>query len=296
MAGTALAVIAVAAWLSLIAGLALLLAGVILAAWAGLRTHRRAVQVRVGRPVPLYPKVAEVRLIERLRAEITLGSGGDDYRTVLGPVEGEISMILTFGRPDRDRVDRRRRRLHAQDPEVRYCAGRLVLQGPFDIAVGEQVEGPVLALDGDTGDYPVFRAEDPPSSSRWNFARHYKLRTEPEIRSGPVWITPSIVPESDRHAFELDVQWVEFGPDENKPLSLDMIELLRLEFPVSWGEIHSWRILQGDSAQTRAVSELMPEGRRSLELKRPGPVMRGKEDQERRAARLTLSIRLDRPG
>ena len=95
-----------------------------------------------------------------------------------------------------------------------------------------------------SSDYPVFRVEDPPSSSQWKFARSYELRAKPEINSGPVWITPSIVPESDRHTLELDVQWVEFGPDEDKPLSLDMIELLRLEFPVGWGDIHSWGILQ----------------------------------------------------
>lgn len=174
---------------------------------------------------------------------------------------------------------------------MRYCAGRLVLHGPFGIRVGEQVGDPVLALDGDAKDHPVFRTEDPPSSSRWKFVRHYELRAEPDISSGPLWITPSIVPESDRHALELDIQCVEFGPDEDKPLSLDMIELLRIEFPVGWGEIHSWGILQGADSQTQAVSELMPEGRRSLELKRLRPAKQEKEDQERRAARLTLSIR-----
>ena len=170
MAGTGLAAIGlIVVWLSLIAGLSFLLVGGISAAWAYLRVRRDAAQVRASMPVPLYPKVADVRLVEQLRGEITLGSHGDDYQTVLEPVEGKISMTLTFGRPDRDRVWRRRKRLHAQDAEVRYCAGRLVLRGEFGIRGGEQVRGPVLALDGDARDYPVFRAEDPPSSSRWNF-------------------------------------------------------------------------------------------------------------------------------
>jgi hypothetical protein len=294
VAGTGLAAIGlIVVWLSLIAGLIFLLVGGISAVYAYLRVRRNAVHVRVGMPVPLYPKVADVRLIEELRGEITLGSHGRDYQTVLEPVEGKVSMVLTFGRPDRDRVWRRRKRLHEQDGEVPFCAGRLVLHGQFGIKAGEQVRDPVLVLDGDARDYPVFRAEDPPSSSVWNFARHYELRTEPDISSGPVWITPSIVPESDRHALELDVQWVEFGPDENKPLSLDVIELLRLEFPVSWGEVHSWRILQRVSAVPRAVSGLMPVGRRSLEFKRLSPAKQEKEDQERRATRLTLSIRFE---
>jgi hypothetical protein len=293
VAGTGLAVGLISIWLSLIAGLILLLTGGISAAWTYLRVRRAAAQVRMGMPVPLHPKVADVRLIEQLRGEITLGSHDNEYQTVLEPVQGKISMILTFGRPDHDRVWRRQKRLHVQDAEVRYCAGRLVLQGQFGIRVGEQVHGPVLALDGDARDHSVFRAEDPSSSSLWNFALRYELRAQPDINSGPVWITPSIVPESDRHALELDIQWVEFGPDENKSLSLDMIDLLRLEFPVSWGEIHSWGIPQEVSAQPRAVSGLMPEGRRSLELKRICPAKREKQDQERRATRLTLSIRFE---
>jgi hypothetical protein len=43
----------------------------------------------------------------------------------------------------------------------------------------------------------------------------------------------------------------------------------------------------------RAVSELMPVGRRSLEFKRLSPAKQKKEDQERRATRLTLSIRFE---
>jgi hypothetical protein len=292
VAGTGLAMIGlITVWLSLIAGLILLLAGGISATWACLRIRHGAVQVRRGMPVPLHPKVADVQLTEQLRGEINLGTDRNDYQTDLEPVEGKVSMTLTFGRPDRDRVRRRRKHLHTPDAEVRYCAGLLVLQGPSGIKVDEQVGGPVLPLDGNTRDYPVFRAEDAPSSSRWNFARQYQLRTKPKIKSGPVWITPSIVPESDRHALELDIQWVEFGPDEKKPLSLDVIELLRLEFPVDWGEIHSWGIPQGLSALTRAVSGLTPEGRRSLELKRLRPGKQAEEGQEFRATRLTLSIR-----
>ncbi len=276
--------------LSLIAGLICLLAGGIAATWAYLRVRRAAVRVRLGLPVPLHPKAAGLQLVEQLQGEITLGSQGDDYQTVLKPVEGDITMLLTFGRPDQERVWRRRNQLPAPDAAMRYCAGCLVVLGPSGIKVGDQVAGPVVPLAGGTTEHPVFRAGDAPSSSTWNFRRHYELRAEPDIPSGPVWITPSIVPESDRHAFELDIQWAEFGPDHGKPLSLDVIDLLRLEFPASWGDIHSWRILQRASGPTSAVRELMPDGRQSLELKRLRPDEQD-EDREIRAARLTLSIR-----
>jgi len=293
-AGTGLAAIGlIVVWLSFIAGAICLLVGGLSAACAYLRVRRDAVHVRLAMPVPLYPKVTDVQLVEELRGEITLGSHGGDYQTVLEPVEGKVSMSLTFGRPDRDRVWRRQKRPHAQDPEMRYCAGRLVLQGPFGIKQGEQVSGPVLALDGDVRDYPVFRAEDPPSASQWSFARSYELCAKPDISSGPVWITPSIVPESDRHTLELDVQWVEFGPDEDKPLILDMIELLRLEFPVTWGDVYSWRILQKLRDQPRAVSGLTADERRSLELKPLCLAKPEKDDQARPPTRLTLSIRFE---
>jgi hypothetical protein len=291
VAGAGLTVIGVIAlWQSLIAGMTFLLVGGISAAGAFLRVRRSAARARSGMPVPLHPKVADVELTEQLRGEITLGGHGEEYRTVLEPVQGTISMILTFGRPDRDRVRPRRGRKHARDAKVQYCAGRIVLQGQFGISAEGEIGGPVLPLDGDARDYPVFRVVDAPSSSLWRFVLKYGLRAEPEIRSGPVWITPSIVPDSDRHGLELDVQWVEFGPDDDKPLSLDIIELLRLEFPVSWGEIHNWAIRQKVSAQPRALTGLVPEGRRTLELKRLIPAKGGKEDNEPRATRLTLSI------
>jgi hypothetical protein len=114
LAGTGLAAIGlVVVWLSLIAGVICLLVGGLSAVWAYLRVRREAVRSRVELPVPLYPKVTDVQLVEELRGEITLGSPAGDYQTVLKPVEGKVSMSLTFGRPDRDRVWRRQKRLHA---------------------------------------------------------------------------------------------------------------------------------------------------------------------------------------
>lgn len=292
VAGTGLAAVGlISFWLSPIVGLIFLLIGGVSAAGAYLRIRRSEASARQRMPVPLFPKVADVEVIEQLRGEITLGPHGEEYQTNLKPVEGTVSMVLTFGGPDQDRVRRRRKRAQAHDTDVPYCAGRLVLQGKFGIKEGDQVNGPVLALDGDASEYPVFRVLDPPSSSQGKFDRGYELRAEPDISSGPVWITPSIVPESDRHGLELDIQWVEFGPDEDKPLSLDMIELLRLEFPVSWGEIRSWGIPQKMSAQPRAVIGLLPEGRRWIELKRLSMVKPEREEQKRSAMRVTLSIR-----
>jgi hypothetical protein len=277
----------VAVWLSPIIGAAFLLAGGLSTVVAVLQVRRGAARARTALPVPLLPKAVEVELAEELSGQITLGGEGDEYWTVLEPVKGALALRFTFGGPDRERVLRRLKRARTADATVPWCAGRILLPGPFGIRARDEIAGPILPLDGDSGDYPVFRPVDPPSSSPWNYHRRYELRTEPEIASGPIWITPSIVPDSDRHGLELDVQWVEFGPDEDKPLSLRMIELLRLEFPVSWGEIHTWGF-RGVNAQPRATVGLLGEGRRFIELKRLTPA-----DQEKNkalTAHLTLSI------
>jgi hypothetical protein len=259
-------------WLSLIVGAIFLLAGGLSAAAAAvLQVRRKVTRERAARPVPLLPKVVDVELTEELSGQITLGGEGGAYQTELEPVKGALSLHFTFGGPDRERVRRRLKRARTADASVPWCAGRILLTGPFGIREGGEVAGPILPLDGDSDDYPVFRRLDPPSSSPWKYHSGYELRTEPEITSGPIWITPSIVPDSDRHGLELDVQWVGFGPDEDRPLRLRIIELLRLDFPVSWGEIHTWAVRGQVSDQPRATIGLLGEGRRRIELKRLTP-------------------------
>jgi hypothetical protein len=289
LGGAALAVAGiVTVWLSIIAGAVFLLAGGLSAVVAVLQVRRGAARERRALPVPLLPKVVDVELTEELSGQITLGGEGDAYRTELKPVEGDLTLRFTFGGPDRERVWRRLKRARTADASVPWCAGRILLPGPFGIRAGDEIAGPLLPLDGDSGDYPVFRPLDAPSSSPWKYHRGYELRTEPEIASGPIWITPSIVPDSGRHGLELDVQWVEFGPDEDKPLSLRVIELLRLEFPVSWGEIHTWAVRGQVSDQPRATIGLLGEGRRLIELKRL--TLADQEKNKARSTHLTLSI------
>ena len=111
-----------------------------------------------------------------------------------------------------------------------------MLHGPVDIAPQPDLPGPVRLLEGTTGAYPVFRAEDPHSFTPFPLALTYRLAREPVIKEGPLWVTPSLVPESDRRALELDIQWVDLGP-RDKRLSLDVIELIQLRYPVSWGNV-----------------------------------------------------------
>jgi hypothetical protein len=270
----------IVAWLNLVSGLALLLVGGTVAGGAYLHLQRRAAQARVTMPLPVRPKIGDLCLIEKLGARITLGPDGK-YATNPRPVEGELTMILIFGRPDRERLERQLgRRSRASSRDVRFSAGRLVLQGRVGIREGQDFPGPILALDGSTGTYPVFRTEDPHASSSWKIELPYQLSADPDLSSGLVWITPSIVPESDRRALEIEIQWIKLGPDD-KLLSLDVIEMLQLRLPASWGNV--------EQVSERAIQGTLPEdpaGHQVVEWRQLSP-----GEQERQSQRLTLAVR-----
>lgn len=266
-----------------VAGLALVVVGVLLVGCAYLTARRRAAHRRNGLPLALQPKINDVRLTERLGVNITLAPQGC-YTSSLRPVEGNISVALVFGRPDRDRLDRYARK-QTSGRDTRFCAGCLVLHGPVDVAPQPDLPGPIRRLEGTTGAYPVFRAEDPHASSAFPLALTYRLTREPTIKEGPVWVTPSLVPESDRRALELDIQWVELGP-RDKRISLDVIELIQLRYPVSWGNVEraSHRAIQSGTAEDCGG----PEALRRVEWRQLLPT-----EQQRQARQLKLMIRFE---
>jgi hypothetical protein len=273
----------VMAFLVPLAALALFLAGVLLAGGAWLNARRRAARRRAGLPLLFHPKINDLRLVETLRVSIVLAPEGR-YQTELHPVEGEISMSLVFGRPDRDRFDRHKGK-RAPDQDMPFRAGCLVLRGQIPIREGSGLSGPVVPLTGTTGDYPVFKAEDAHASSTWRPNLPYRLAWEPTIRQGPVWVTPSLLPQSDRRALELDIQWVNFGP-RDKRLSLDIIDLIQLRYPVKWGRVEqaSERAIQATVADDPGGKDAL----RSVEWRQFLPT-----EQQRRARRVTLVIQFE---
>jgi hypothetical protein len=266
-----------------LAGLSLAVPGVTLAAWAYLTARRQTARRRAGLPLALQPKINKVRLTERLGVDIALAPQGR-YTTSLRPLEGDIAVDLVFGRPDRDRLDRYVRK-HATSRNTRFCAGCLILHGPIDIASQPDLTGPIRRLEGTTGAYPVFRAEDPHASSPFSLALTYRLAREPVIREGPVWVTPSIVPESDQRALDLDIQWVDLGPRDNR-LRLDVIELIQLQYPERWGKVEkaSHRAIQSGAAEDCGG----PEALRRVEWRQVLPT-----ELERQDRQLKLTIRFE---
>ena len=222
-------------------------------------------------------------MTERLGVDITLAPEGG-YETKRRPVEGKITMNLVFARPDRDRLDRYAGK-RGKNRDTRFCAGCLVLQGQVDIKPQPDLPGPIRPLEGTTGAYPVFQAEDAHSSSPWRMVFSYRLARQPKIRQGPVWVTPSLVPESDRRALELDIQWVDLGP-RDKRLSLDVIDLIQMRYPVAWGNVEnaSHRAIYSATAEDSGG----PVALRSVEWRQLLPT-----EGQREARQLKLMIRFD---
>jgi hypothetical protein len=271
---------------SLFTGLVLVVVGAAVAVLAYARIRRHSARARADLPVPLHPKVSDVRLLERIRTRITLGADGD-YQTQKEPVEGKLTATLTFGSHDRDRVDAhvRKRRL-APDQKVPYSAGCMVPQGR--VGISELSERPVVTVDGNARDIPVFRQEDPPASSRHDLTREYRLSADPDIDSGPFWVVPSITPESERRVLEVSIQWTEFGPDDGEPLALDVIELFRITVPVGWGHVQG---IRRSSVMTRSLNA--PDGHegfQTLEWKQLSP-----NQAERKARQLPIAVQFENP-
>lgn len=272
-------------WLNLVAGAALIVAGAAVAGWAYQDLRRHAAKAQASLPLLVHPKADTVRLAEKLRARITLGADGT-YSTDPGPVDGQLTAVLVLGRADRDRLTHYlRKHPSGSGRDVSFTAGRLVLRSHADVPGVPDLPGPVVALDGSTGSLPVFRAEEPHASSSWTLQRTYQVPADPDRRATVIWITPSFVPGSDRQAIELDIGWVKAGRDD-KPLSLDVVDLLILRFPAAWGKVQqvSERAIQGGGPADAAGS-----ARGWVQWRQVTPT----EDQ-RAARQLTLMIRFER--
>jgi hypothetical protein len=270
VAGAAITLIGLAVvWLGPLAGLALVLIG--LAATGAAITGRprrvmRRMRTRAGddSPVSVHPKVSWIRISERLRVETTLRDDGG-YQVTRHPVQGELSACLVLGQADRQRVHDRAGRL--------IMAGHLVLTGRPAIAWTRQVPGPVIPLDtsADPDQFPVFRCHDPATSSPWDIGGRFMLRTEPDLGTAPFWITPSIIPESGRHALELDVQWGEL-------LELEVFESLTVHCPMAWGTVEGISNIEAASTGPGATRTV-----RWLDV--------SPAERERQARRLVLTVK-----
>jgi hypothetical protein len=287
----ALAILAAVAALSLasivspaaagaVAAVAVLVAGVVL-----VTIRRRARAAWRRRPMPLRPTVERLGLTERLNVTITLTESGD-YVALPSGSNGKVEALLVFGRTDRERFNRWLR----QGPpgaarDTHFTAGRLVLTGRAPMAAEDLVLGPVVPLDGRTAYFPVFGESDSVPASHWTLELPYRLPDDPDLRCGPIWITPSVLPGSDRRSLELELQWVKLGPYD-QPLAMEMVDFFELVYPAGWGEVEQ---VSGGSATVRPAAA---DGKgRSLGNVRWTQILPRANEQEERRLKLGVQFK-----
>jgi len=286
----ALAILAAAVAVTIIAIVspsAAAIAGGIAVLAAGGGSAAAAHRARMNAPAPLLamkPTVERLELTERLSVAVTLDDRGQ-YASVPSEVDGTIEALLVFGPADQARFRRSARQgARSADRDTRFTAGRLVLKGRGAIATAGRPVTPILPLDGNTAEFPVFRETDALSSSRWPCSLSYALTEAPDLNSGPIWITPSVQPGSDRRSLELELQWVKLGP-ENALLSMEMVDFFELCYPVEWGKVEQ---ASRDGTVVVSHARLDAEGRPGSKIRWSQILLDKEHDNERR---ITLVVR-----
>ena len=238
VAGVVLAVLGVIILLfAFLPGLLLLLAGMAAAVIAIVRS-RNAPTVEAP-PLPTFPHVRAVNVIERLTGTVSLTESG--YTSSANDVAGVITVAMAHSDWQEPlRLYRKKHRLPADAP-VKFEAGFAMLQGPSGLrfANGQPAaleDGSGLWFRGNSTDHDLFTAVPGRREGDWNPSVSYGLQEARKPEGIPLWIVPSLVPGSDQRALQIDLYWSPLGADGRGP-DLELFDLIKLKVPASWGSM-----------------------------------------------------------
>lgn len=279
-------------------GLVVLFAGAATAAGAFWYEQVQRQRERDNRPpLPVTPHIDALRVTERLSGTLTLDDDGD-YRSIPEPVIGMVEVAMNLSKPDQDRLAKYRTKYRLTDGDpVDFCAGFAVIGGEAGIDFGSSFPpgaallpgNTTIRLGGEVADHALFGGSD--GLGQWQLQAPYTLGAGRKMDRIPLWLTPSIVPASDRRTLKLDLQWVDFGEDR-EPLTIERIELIQLQVPTSWGNVESAKppALTGNSqdpaeADSAADADMASQPTRTIEWRRPT-----KDDEHG----VTLTIRFEK--
>jgi hypothetical protein len=99
-------------------------------------------------------------------------------------------------------------------------------------------ERTVIPIRGMISALPYFNSAYSRSAAPWKVRVCYHLHGDRRVESIPVWLTPTLVPESDQRTLALDLQWTDGGV-EDAPLTIDRVETLKLMVPLPWGPVEA---------------------------------------------------------
>lgn len=203
--------------------------------------RRSRLSARRSADLVLNPNLRRVRTRETIRATARLDNDGHYETTVKKPVRGSVQIEGNWSRAHRAEVVRHRRRTGTGPTTV--AAGHLVLHGRARVDFRPTPDatvngGPALVLKPRVADQEVLHSRDGRGDTRWRPEFHYEIASPENGWTSPVWLTPNIAADLERHVLELHVQWSTRKPDlRTAGQPLRMIEALELDVPAHWGTI-----------------------------------------------------------
>jgi hypothetical protein len=242
--GAGLAVLGViVALFSVLPGLVLLLAGGGLAAWGFLQQRREAETDSASRPLPLFPHVDSVEVIERLNGTVSL-TGGRYKSNADKHVQGEIKIEMSANDgQDWLRQYRKKYRQQEHDP-VSFAAGFAMIAGKAGLSFADNPDivlgsGTGLSFSGNSAGHPLFETVPGQPPGDWKPVVRYEVHEDRAPKEIPLWIVASVLPSSDRRTLEIDLHWNKLGIEGEK-LNLTGFELIELDVPKDWGTVEGF--------------------------------------------------------
>ena len=258
---------------STVLGIAVLVASV---GWLAVRLgtglqRRRSIERRVQKLLFLDPLIKKLELTETVSGSYCLNPA----LLVVRSVKGTVDVRLAWTRGQATKADRWRRRYKGTgDNGLRAEAGHLVLRGAGQPGLtapdGCEVAHPArVRLHPKLDDQPWLAGPDVGGDALWNF----QLTYEPPRPDGgwrlPMWVTPSITPDSERRSLDLRIQWRTAEPlaepDDRPPLTAKELTSVHVDVPARWGAVHQ---VTGDNVEQTLVG-VAPDGRTRIEWRKP---------------------------
>ena len=259
-------------------------------------TDKRRVASALKAPpqLPVTATIESVSVVECFHGSLRLDREGV-YHTAIEPVEGEIEISMTLGRPDRDRLKNYLKKYRVADKgNVEFSAGFAALRGQANLEYVSQCldqidfapERTTIPLRGKVSALPYFNAAYSRSAAPWSVRASYRLPRSRRVESIPIWLTPTLVPESDQRSLALDLQWTD-GGSEDVQLAIDRVETLKLMVPLTWGPVETL-----ERGRALISKEELPESGSEL-MRTISWTQISISEEEKTSRRLTLRIRFE---
>lgn len=235
---------AVATLWTTLAGLSLIALGGLVLIFLVTRYLRRRGTMRglLLRDLLIDPGINSISIIDKVAATAKLD---DDQRYVVSDITvgGKLTVDAEWGDAAWGRVRNHYRRYPgSRSSDIHFAAGALVLRGPVGLTLRSAdgcrlVNRSVLLLRDKVSKHPLLSSTDGRGRRNWTISAEYNITGQPGKEwKMPIWISPALVPESDRRSLDLEFQWTKFGPGD-KGLPINSIDRLWIAVPATWGSV-----------------------------------------------------------